>query len=113
MGIFAPLADRDNSLSTVEVLPEIARAVNGRIPIMIDSGFRRGTDAFTALALGAAAVCVGRPYLWGLASFGQEGVEAVLTLLRAELETAMRHMGTRSLADITAAHVRDLRAPAA
>ncbi len=103
----------DNSLSTVEVLPEIARAVNGRIPIMIDSGFRRGTDAFTALALGAAAVCVGRPYLWGLASFGQEGVEAVLTLLRAELETAMRHMGTRSLADITAAHVRDLRAPAA
>lgn len=99
----------DNSLSTIEVLPEIARAAGGRIPIMIDSGFRRGTDVFTALALGAAAVCVGRPYLWGLASFGQEGAEAVLTILRAELEVAMRHMGTRGLADISAATVKDLR----
>jgi len=99
----------DNSLSTIEVLPEIVRAVGGRIPVMIDSGFRRGTDVFTALALGAAAVCVGRPYLWGLASFGQAGVEAVLTILRTELETAMRQMGTPGLDVIGAAHVQDRR----
>jgi len=98
----------DNALSTIEVLPEIARAVDGRIPILIDSGFRRGTDTFMALALGASAVCVGRPYLWGLAAFGQEGVEAVLTLLRVELETVMRQMGTPDLASIGASSVQAL-----
>ncbi len=98
----------DNALSTVEVLPGIVRAVDGRIPILIDGGFRRGTDFFTALALGASAVCVGRPYLWGLSAFGQEGVEAVLALLRTELETVMRHMGTRDRTSITAAHVQAL-----
>jgi (S)-2-hydroxy-acid oxidase len=96
----------DSGLATIEVLPEIAAAVAGRIPILIDSGFRRGTDVFKALALGASAVCVGRPYLWGLAAFGQEGVEAVLSLLRRELETIMTEMGTRELASITPDHVR-------
>ena len=91
----------DNALSTVEVLPEIARAVAGRIPILIDRGFRRGTDFFAALALGASAVCIGRPYLWGLSAFGQEGVEAVLQILRIEFETVMRHMGTLDVASIT------------
>ena len=91
----------DNSLSTIEVLPEIVRAVAGRIPVMIDSGFRRGTDIFTALALGASAICIGRPYLWGLAAFGEAGVEGVLRVLRREFETVMRHMGTRDLASIT------------
>ena len=100
----------DNALSTIEVLPEIVRAVEGRIPVLIDSGFRRGTDAFTALALGAAAVGVGRPYLWGLAAFGQEGVEAVLAILRAELETAMRQMGTPDVASIGSSFVQE-RAP--
>lgn len=96
----------DSGLSTIEVLPEIARSVGGRIPILIDSGFRRGSDFFKALALGASAVCVGRPYLWGLAAFGQEGVEAVLGMLRKELEALMRQMGTPILAAITPAHVQ-------
>lgn len=91
----------DNALSTIEVLPEIVRAVTGRIPVMIDSGFRRGTDVFTALALGASAICIGRPYLWGLAAFGEAGVEGVLRVLRREFETVMRHMGTRDVASIT------------
>ncbi len=91
----------DNSLSTIEVLPEIVRAVAGRIPVMIDSGFRRGTDVFTALALGASAICIGRPYLWGLAAFGEAGVEGVLRVLRREFETVMRHMGTPDVASIT------------
>jgi isopentenyl diphosphate isomerase/L-lactate dehydrogenase-like FMN-dependent dehydrogenase len=96
----------DVGLSTIEVLPEIVAAVGGRVPILVDSGFRRGTDLFKALALGADAVCVGRPYLWGLASFGQEGVETVLGILRRELEMAMKAMGTPSVASITPAHVR-------
>jgi isopentenyl diphosphate isomerase/L-lactate dehydrogenase-like FMN-dependent dehydrogenase len=91
----------DNALSTIETLPEIVRAVGGRIPVMIDSGFRRGTDVFTALALGADAICIGRPYLWGLAAFGEPGVEGVLRVLRREFETVMRHMGTRDVASIT------------
>jgi 4-hydroxymandelate oxidase len=98
----------DNPLSTIAVLPEILRAVDGRIPVMIDSGFRRGADVFTALALGAAAVCIGRPYLWGLAAFGQEGVEGVLTVLRREFETVMRHMGTANVAAITRDFVQPL-----
>jgi isopentenyl diphosphate isomerase/L-lactate dehydrogenase-like FMN-dependent dehydrogenase len=69
-------------------------AVQGRIAVLVDGGFRRGTDFFKALALGADTVCIGRPYLWGLASFGQAGVEAVLTMLRAELEMVMRQAGT-------------------
>ena len=91
--------------STIECLPEIVEAVQGQVPILIDSGFRRGTDFFKALALGADAVCVGRPYLWGLASFGQTGVEAVLTLLRAELELVMRQTGVTSLNQISRAHI--------
>lgn len=98
----------DSGLATIEVLPEITEAVGGRIPVLVDSGFRRGTDVFKALAFGATAVAVGRPYLWGLSAFGQEGVEAVLSILRAELETTMKQMGTPSLADITSDHVRAL-----
>jgi isopentenyl diphosphate isomerase/L-lactate dehydrogenase-like FMN-dependent dehydrogenase len=97
----------DSGLSTIEVLPGIAKAVGGRVPILIDSGFRRGTDVFKALALGAAAVCIGRPYVWGLAAFGQEGVEAVLSIFRRELETLMRQMGAPALSMITSAHVRE------
>ena len=96
----------DSGLSTIEVLPEIVAAVGGKIPILVDSGFRRGSDFFKAMALGASAVCIGRPYLWGLAAFGQEGVEAVLALLRREFETIMREMGTPNLPAITPAHVR-------
>jgi len=96
----------DSGLSTIEVLPEVVAAVGGRLPILIDSGFRRGSDLYKALALGASAICIGRPYLWGLAAFGQEGVEAVLTILRRELEVNMRQMGTPSVADITRAFVQ-------
>lgn len=95
----------DSGLSTIEVLPAIAEAVAGRIPILIDSGFRRGTDVFKALALGASAVCVGRPYLWGLSAFGQKGVEAALDILQRELVMGMKAMGTPSLSDITGSYV--------
>ena len=91
--------------STIECLPEVVDAVRGRIVVLIDSGFRRGTDFFKALALGADAVCIGRPYLWGLASFGQAGVEAVLDLLRAELELVMKQAGTTSIDQIEPSHL--------
>tara|TARA_Y100000294_G_scaffold106404_1_gene98814 strand:- start:2865 stop:3311 length:447 start_codon:yes stop_codon:yes gene_type:complete len=92
--------------STIEALPEIVEAVGGRMPIIIDSGFRRGTDIFKALALGATAVGIGRPYLWGLASFGQAGVEAVLGLLRRELVMVMRQAGATSIARIMPSHIQ-------
>jgi isopentenyl diphosphate isomerase/L-lactate dehydrogenase-like FMN-dependent dehydrogenase len=90
---------------TIECLPEVAAGVGGRVPIIIDGGVRRGTDIFKALALGATAVGVGRPYIWGLASFGQEGVAAVLDILRRELQMVMRQAGTPSIAKITRRHV--------
>ena len=86
--------------ATLDSLPEVVTAVDGEIPVMIDSGFRRGTDIYKALALGADAVCIGRPYLWGLAAFGQPGVEKVLDILRAELAMVMGQMGTPTLKDI-------------
>ena len=90
---------------TIECLPEIVGAVKGRIPVLIDGGIRRGTDVFKALALGATAVGFGRPQGWGLAAFGQPGVEAVLSILRRELETVMRQAGTPSIKAISRASV--------
>jgi isopentenyl diphosphate isomerase/L-lactate dehydrogenase-like FMN-dependent dehydrogenase len=96
----------DNSLrATVECLPEITKAVRGRAIVELDGGIRRGTDIFKALALGATAVGIGRPYIWGLGSFGQDGVEAVLAILRRELEIVMRQCGTTTLKQITASYV--------
>ena len=86
---------------TLECLPEIVNAVKGKIPVMIDGGFRRGTDIFKALALGATAICIGRPYIWGLASFGQDGVEAVLRILTDELALSMAQAGTSHIREIT------------
>jgi 4-hydroxymandelate oxidase len=86
---------------TIESLPEVLEAVNGRVPVVLDSGVRRGTDAFKALALGATAVGIGRPYIWGLGAFGQPGVERVLDILNRELEIVMKQMGTTSLAKIS------------
>jgi (S)-2-hydroxy-acid oxidase len=91
--------------STLECLPEVVDAVKGKVPVLIDGGIRRGTDVFKALALGATAVGIGRPYAWGLAAFGQPGVEAVLAIMRRELETIMRQAGTPSVARITKAFV--------
>ena len=85
----------------IESLPEVLAAVRGRVPVFVDSGFRRGTDIFKALALGATAVGVGRPYIWGLGSFGQEGVEKVIDILTRELRIVMMQMGTTSLAKIS------------
>jgi isopentenyl diphosphate isomerase/L-lactate dehydrogenase-like FMN-dependent dehydrogenase len=88
---------------TIECVAEVAQAVRGRIPVMVDGGVRRGTDVFKALALGAAAVGIGRPYIWGLATFGQQGVERVLDLVNNELRLAMVGTGTRSMKEITRA----------
>ena len=98
--------DDDFGRSTIDALPEIVEAVDGRIPVLVDSGFRRGTDIVKALALGARAVCIGRPYLWGLGAFGQAGVEAVLSLLQQETRAAMQQVGVRSLKQIGPALVR-------
>jgi 4-hydroxymandelate oxidase len=96
----------DSGRSTIDALPEIVAAVNGRIPILIDSGFRRGTDIVKALAMGANAVCVGRPYVWGLGAFGQAGVERVLELLRIELRAAMQQVGAPSIKHLVPGIVR-------
>ena len=95
----------DSGRSTIDALPEIVQAVKGRMPVLVDSGFRRGTDIAKALCMGAQGVCVGRPYIWGLGAFGQPGVERVLELLRAETRTAMQQCGAPSLKDLTPALV--------
>jgi 4-hydroxymandelate oxidase len=86
---------------TIESLPEVIEGVAGRVPVIVDGGVRRGTDIFKALALGASAAGIGRPYAWGLAAFGQPGVEAVLEILRREFRTIMRQAGTISVEKIT------------
>jgi 4-hydroxymandelate oxidase len=77
-----------------------------RLPVIVDSGFLRGTDIVKALAMGARAVAIGRPYLWGLGAFGQAGVERVLAILQGELRSVMMQMGAPSLKDLTPALVR-------
>jgi len=97
--------------ATIDCLPEVVDAAGGRVPVFVDGGFRRGTDVFKALALGARAVGIGRPYIWGLGAFGQDGVERVLDILNGELRLVMRQAGTPSLADITPAYtIREPRA---
>jgi len=95
----------DTSRSGIEVLVEVMAALkeigaDKKLPVFVDGGVRRGTDVFKALALGAQAVGIGRPILYGLASYGQEGVERVIQILKDELEMCMRLMGTPTLADI-------------
>jgi 4-hydroxymandelate oxidase len=90
----------DGGRSSIECLPEIVKAINGRIPVLFDSGVRRGTDVVKALALGATAVGIGRPYIWGLSAFGQAGVERVLTIMRNETRGAMAHVGATSIKGI-------------
>jgi isopentenyl diphosphate isomerase/L-lactate dehydrogenase-like FMN-dependent dehydrogenase len=95
----------ESGRATIECLTEVVDAARGRVPVMIDGGIRRGTDIFKALALGAKAVGIGRPYLWGLSAFGQPGIERVLEILRTELNLVMRQCGTRSIEEITRASV--------
>src|SRR5436189_1123986 len=95
----------DLGRSTIDALPEILE-VSGNMPVLIDSGFRRGTDIVKALAMGARGVAVGRPYLWGLGAFGQPGVERVLELLRTELRAAMQQAGAPNVKSLVPAMVR-------
>jgi isopentenyl diphosphate isomerase/L-lactate dehydrogenase-like FMN-dependent dehydrogenase len=91
----------DGSRASIDCLSEVAAVARGKIPVLFDSGVRRGSDIFKALALGADAVCVGRPYLWGLGAFGQPGVERVMQLLQTELRGTMQQMGVHNIASIT------------
>jgi len=91
--------------ATIDILPEVIDAVGAGYPVLVDGGFRRGTDIYKALALGAKAVGIGRGYIYGLAAFGQEGVERVIDILRAELALTMRQCGTPSVRQITRASV--------
>jgi L-lactate dehydrogenase (FMN-dependent) and related alpha-hydroxy acid dehydrogenases len=96
----------DSGRSTIDALPEIVEAVGGRIPVLVDGGIRRGTDVVKALAIGARAVCIGRPYLWGLGAFGQPGVERVLEIMRVETRAAMQQCGVRTVKELNPAFVR-------
>jgi 4-hydroxymandelate oxidase len=87
--------------ATIEALPEVVAEVGNRVPVFVDGGFRRGTDVFKALALGARAVGVGRPFLWGLGAFGQAGVDRVVEILQGELKLAMGNCGTQTVGAIT------------
>jgi 4-hydroxymandelate oxidase len=91
--------------ATIEALPEVVAEVGSRISVFVDGGFRRGTDVFKALALGAKAVGIGRPFLWGLGAFGQAGVDRVLEMLQGELQLVMGNCGTQTVAEITRAYV--------
>ena len=93
--------DEESLRSTIECLPETVAACRGRVPVLVDGGIRRGTDVFKALALGASAVGIGRPQIWGLAPYGQAGVEAILDIYAREFRAIMRQAGTPSVASIT------------
>ena len=95
----------DGVSATIDALPEVVEAVAGRCEVYLDGGVRRGVDVLRALALGANAVLVGRPFLYGLAAAGEEGVAHVLELLRAEVELGLALLGCRSPAEVTRAHV--------
>src|SRR5262245_4944512 len=91
---------QESGRGTIECLPEVVDTVQGKLPVLVDGGFRRGTDVFKALALGARSICIGRPYIWGLAAFGQSGVDKVLDILSRELALIMRHAGATSVGKI-------------
>jgi 4-hydroxymandelate oxidase len=92
----------DTVPATADVLPRVVAEIGGELPVLVDGGIRRGTDVAKALMLGATAVLVGRPYVWGLAAYGADGVKLVVDLLRTELEMAMGLLGAPTLADLTA-----------
>jgi isopentenyl diphosphate isomerase/L-lactate dehydrogenase-like FMN-dependent dehydrogenase len=91
--------------ATIDELAEVIDGAGTQVPVLVDGGFRRGTDIFKALALGARAVGIGRPYVWALSAFGQPGVERVIDILRAELTLTMRQCGTPRIKDVTRASI--------
>ncbi len=95
----------DGAIATIDALPAVADAVAGRVPVLVDGGVRRGTDVLVALALGASAVLVGRPALWGLAAGGEPGARRVLELLHDEIRLALALLGCPTPADVTRAHI--------
>ncbi|OFW21045.1 MAG: hypothetical protein A3H97_04760 [Acidobacteria bacterium RIFCSPLOWO2_02_FULL_65_29] len=97
--------------ATIESLPEVVAGVKGRVPVMIDSGVRRGADIFKAIALGADAVGIGRPYVWGLGAFGQQGVDKVIGLLLAEFQMVMRQTRTTTIDQIGPQFVMEGKTP--
>jgi isopentenyl diphosphate isomerase/L-lactate dehydrogenase-like FMN-dependent dehydrogenase len=96
----------DGTPGTLDVLPEVVAAVNGRIPVLVDGGIRRGGDVIKALALGARAIMIGRPYLWGLGAFGRDGVQRVVELLQGELRIALGLSGAGTLQALDRTFVR-------
>jgi 4-hydroxymandelate oxidase len=92
----------ESLIGAIDVLPEVVAAVRKRVPVLIDGGFRRGSDVFKAMALGANAVCIGRPYIWGLSGYGQAGVEAAMRLIDEELVSTMRQAGVTQANRISA-----------
>jgi isopentenyl diphosphate isomerase/L-lactate dehydrogenase-like FMN-dependent dehydrogenase len=99
----------DHVAASITALPAVAAAVNGRAQVILDGGVRRGTDILVALALGAAGCSIGRPFLWGLAAAGEQGVQRAIRIFRDELDTAMALLGTTSPQMVTADHVRPRR----
>ena len=91
----------DSGRATIDALPRVAAAIGNRAPIIVDGGFRRGTDIIKGLALGATIVAIGRPYMWGLAHGGAEGAEAISRLLEAELRVDMALSGLTSVRGIS------------
>ena len=96
----------DGMRGTMEVLPEVVDAVAGRVPVLVDGGVRRGSDVLKALALGARAILIGRPYMWGLGAFGQEGVQRVIELLHGELRIALGNAGQTSVSNLDRSLIR-------
>ena len=96
----------DGMGGTLDALPEVVEAVNGRVPVLVDGGIRRGGDVIKAIALGAKAILIGRPFLWGLAAFGQDGVQRVVELLHGELRIALGLSGAGSLKAIDRSFIR-------
>jgi 4-hydroxymandelate oxidase len=96
----------DGMGGTLDALPEVVEAVNGRVPVLVDGGIRRGGDVIKALALGARAILIGRPFLWGLAAFGQDGVQRVVELLHGELRIALGLSGAGSMKAVDRSFIR-------
>ena len=103
----------DHAPSSIEVLPEVAEAVQGRADLVVDSGFMRGTDVLKALALGAKAVGLGKLMVWALAAGGEDGLEAVVAILRSEMSAAMTNLGVSSVTELSTGHLRPASAPPA